>query len=300
MLKCWKGKKKPSCLLRVFIPLGIKLFFKSSWWQVIQEMLYFYLMGPAFSTTDRLWMNRDVSTLQMPGASRGTNSPLPPVLSATRCHGARWRHSNLHFRSTFIYVYNSAENSTFYIKATYTIASAKQCQISRTEYVIPMLGTDKLFPALLSGTGTFMLRFPNCIPKQNILEKAVTNARSFTTGWVPGHTPVSAIKGVGYEYKGRMDPETSVRWLHTLMACGVTFHQMLHGDRHGIKARGDMGTSSWPGVVSLENEPDAIKSSGTVSSTDTLSSVPKNILFSFSSSNGIWSFILLLQDPRIS
>ena len=91
-----------------------------------------------------------------------------------------------------------------------------------------------------------------------------------------------------------------MRWLHTLRACRTTFCQMVHGDRHSIKARGDMGTSSQPGAVSLKNEPDEMKSGGTVSRTDTLSSVPKNILFSFSSSNGIWRFTLLLQGPRIS
>ena len=71
-----------------------------------------------------------------------------------------------------------------------------------------ILGTDELFPALLSGTGTFMLHFPYPIPKHNLLEKVVTNVRSFTTGWVPSHTPICAIKAVGYECEGRMDPET--------------------------------------------------------------------------------------------
>lgn len=100
------------------------------------------------------------------------------------------------------------EISTFYIKARYIISSVKQCQTGQTEYVIPVLGTDKLFQALPSGTVTFMLRFPYPIPKHNLLEEAVTNIWSFMTGWVPSHTPICAIKGVGYECEGRMDPET--------------------------------------------------------------------------------------------
>lgn len=61
-------------------------------------------------------------------------------------------------------------------------------------------------------------------------------------------------RGWGMDVKDEWTLRPRRRWLHTLMACGVTFHQMVHGDRHGIKARGGMGTSSWPGVVSLENE----------------------------------------------
>lgn len=92
----------------------------------------------------------------------------------------------------------------------------------------------------------------------------------------------------------------SMRWPHTLTADRTTFRQMGRGDRHAVKARGDRRTSSQPGVVGLKNEPAEMKSGGTVSSADSFSSIPKVILFSFSSFNGIWLFTLLLQDPRIS
>lgn len=74
---------------------------------------------------------------------------------------------------------------------------------------------------------------------------------------------------------------------------------MVHGDRHGIKTRGGTSISSHPGVVSSKCEPDEMKSGGTISSTDTLSSVSKTFLFSFRSSNGIWCFTFLLQDAQI-
>lgn len=71
-----------------------------------------------------------------------------------------------------------------------------------------MLVTEKVFPALLSGTDTCMLYFPYPIFKPNLLEKGVTSVQSATTGWVPTHTPICAIKRVRYECEGRMGPQT--------------------------------------------------------------------------------------------
>lgn len=81
-------EEKPAYLPRVLTLLDIKLFFKSSWWQVIQAMLFLYLMVPVLSTTDGLWKkNWDVSAVQMPGPNCETYSPLPPSLSATCAMG---------------------------------------------------------------------------------------------------------------------------------------------------------------------------------------------------------------------
>lgn len=107
-------------------------------------------------------------------------------------------------------------------------------------------------------------------------------------------------RGQGMNVKEEWTLRPCMTWLHPLTTCRITFHQMVHVDRHGIKAGGDIRTSSPPGIVSLKNEPDEMKSGGTISSADILSSVPENIVFSFSSSNGIWWFTDLLQDPRIS
>jgi len=54
----------------------------------------------------------------------------------------------------------------------------------------------------------FTFRFSYPIPKHKLLEKAVANVRSSTTGSVPSHAPVRAIEGTGYECEGRADPET--------------------------------------------------------------------------------------------
>lgn len=81
-------EEKPASLPRVLTLFDMKLFLKISWWQVIQAMLFLYLMVPVFSITDGLWKkNLNVSTLQMLGPNCGTYSPLPPSLSATCAMG---------------------------------------------------------------------------------------------------------------------------------------------------------------------------------------------------------------------
>lgn len=40
-----------------------------------------------------------------------------------------------------------------------------------------------------------------------------------------------------------------------LMTCKIAFHQ----NEHSMKAKGDMGTSSLPAIISFKNEPDEMK-----------------------------------------
>lgn len=55
--------------------------------------------------------------------------------------------------------------------------------------------------------------------------------------------------------KEERDLRPYIRWLYMLMTCKIAFHQ----NEHGIKARGDMGTSSLLAIISLKNKPDVMK-----------------------------------------
>lgn len=68
-------------------------------------MLFLYLMVPTHSTGDGLRKNQGVSSLQMPGANCGPNSPLPPILSATCAMGHGYAISIcMLYQSSYMYI----------------------------------------------------------------------------------------------------------------------------------------------------------------------------------------------------
>lgn len=55
-------------------------------------------------------------------------------------------------------------------------------------------------------------------------------------------------RGWDMNVKEEWDLRPCTRWLYMLMTCKVAFHQ----NGHGLKARGDMGTSSLPAIINLK------------------------------------------------
>lgn len=74
----------------------------------------------------------------------------------------------------------------------------------------------------------------------------------------PHTLPSVPSRGWDMNVKEEWDLRPCTRWLYTLMTRKIAFHQ----NGHGIKAKGDMDTSSLPAIISLKKEPDEMKNGG--------------------------------------
>lgn len=115
-----------------------------------------------------------------------------------------------------------------------------------------MLVTEKLFPVLLSSTDTFKSYFPYPITKPIYQKKQSLMFKAPQLAGCPDTLLPVPSREWDMNVKEKWDLRPCTRWLYMLMTRKVAFHQ----NRHAIKTRGDMGTSSLSATICLKNEPD--------------------------------------------